>query len=102
MYVSLSLLRLAEAHVTALLRAFNDRAALVDSAEGFIDLEVWHSDREAEEVMMVSRWTTRAAFTSYMKSSAHRTSHDRISSALKALIKLERLDHLHTYDVVAT
>jgi heme-degrading monooxygenase HmoA len=102
MYVSMSRLRLPEAHVPELLRAFNDRAGLVDSAEGFIDLEVWHSDRDAEEVVMVSRWATRAAFTSYMQSSAHQTSHDRIPPALKALIRLERLDHLHTYDVVAT
>jgi heme-degrading monooxygenase HmoA len=102
MYVSMSRLRLPEAHVPELLRAFNDRVGLVDSAEGFIDLEVWHSDRDAEEVIMVSRWATRAAFTSYMRSSAHQASHDRIPPALKALIKLERLDHLHTYDVVAT
>jgi heme-degrading monooxygenase HmoA len=102
MYVSMSRLRLPEAHVPELLEAFNDRAGLVDSAEGFIDLEVWHSDRDVEEVIMVSRWTTRAAFTNYMKSNAHRTSHDRIPPALKALITLERLDHLHTYDVVAT
>ena len=47
-------------------------------------------------------WTTRAAFTNYMKSSAHQISNDRIPTALNALIRLERLDHLHTYEVVAT
>jgi heme-degrading monooxygenase HmoA len=102
MYVSMSRLRLPEAHVPELLQAFKDRAGLVDSAEGFINLEVWHSDRDAEEVIMVSRWAERAAFTSYMRSSEHQASHDRIPPALKALITLERLDHLHTYDVVAT
>ena len=50
---------------------------------------------------MVSRWRDRAAFTAYMRSPdapglprAHR-------SALQAAIRLERLEHLHTYDVVA-
>lgn len=50
---------------------------------------------------MVSRWRDRACFRDYMRSDAHRASHDRIAGDLQAAIKLERLDHLHTYDVVA-
>ena len=102
MYISMSRLRLPEPHVAELLSAFNDRAGLVENAEGFIDLEVWHSDRDPGEVIMVSRWDNRDAFTRYMKSDDHKTSHDRINPALKGVIRLERLDHLHTYDVVAT
>jgi heme-degrading monooxygenase HmoA len=101
MYISMSRLRLPEEHVAELLDAFENRARLVDSAEGFLELEVWHSDREPGEVIMVSRWSTKAAFTMYMKSEDHRTSHGRIAPTLKSVIKLERLDHLHTYDVVA-
>jgi quinol monooxygenase YgiN len=51
--------------------------------------------------MMVSRWRDRAAFTAYMRSPAHRASHARIDPDLDAAIKLERLEHLHTFDVVA-
>jgi hypothetical protein len=36
-----------------------------------------------------------------MRSAAHRASHDRIRADLHAAIKLERLEHLHTYEVVA-
>jgi hypothetical protein len=36
-----------------------------------------------------------------MKSHAHRVSHDRIDDGLKDAIRLERLEHLHTYEVVA-
>jgi heme-degrading monooxygenase HmoA len=50
---------------------------------------------------MVSRWQDREAFTSYMKSRDHRTSHSRIPTDLKAAIKLERLEQLQTYEVVA-
>jgi heme-degrading monooxygenase HmoA len=102
MYVSMSRLRVPETDVPELLAAFGARAGLVDDAEGFAGLEVWHSDRDAGEVIMVSRWQSREAFTRYMRSDAHRISHERISPALQAVIKLERLDHLHTYDVVAT
>ena len=50
---------------------------------------------------MVSRWRDRAAFTAYMRSEQHRESHARIDPALKEAIRLERLEHLHTYEVVA-
>ena len=101
MYVSMSRLRVDAAQSYALVAAFRGRAHLVDCVEGFIDLEVWRSDRDPEEVLMVSRWRDRAAFTAYMRSAAHRVSHDRIDASLKAAIRLERLEHLHTYEVVA-
>lgn len=101
MYVSVSRLRVAASESDALVAAFRRRARLVESAPGFLDLQVWRSDRDPEEVLMVSRWRDRAAFTAYMRSPAHRVSHDRIDSSLKAAIRLERLEHMHTYDVVA-
>ena len=101
MYVSLSRLRVPEHVSPELIAAFRGRAHLVDDADGFIDLEVWHSDRDAGEIVMVSRWRDRAAFTAYMKSDAHLASHRRIEPGLQELIKLERLEHLHTYEVVA-
>jgi heme-degrading monooxygenase HmoA len=100
-YVSMSRLRLPAEDVTELVAAFGDRAGLVDEANGFLGLEVWRSDRDAGEVVMVSHWSGRDAFAAYMRSDAHRSSHERIAPALKASIRLERLDHLHTYDVVA-
>ena len=101
MYVSMSRLRVAQARSDALVDAFRRRAHLVDSAPGFIRLEVWRSDRDPEEVLMVSHWRDRAAFTAYMRSPEHRISHNRIEPSLNAAIRLERLEHLHTYDVVA-
>ncbi|CAA9533179.1 MAG: hypothetical protein AVDCRST_MAG79-1106 [uncultured Thermoleophilia bacterium] len=101
MYVALSRLRVAVAQVDALVSAFRARAHLVDEADGFVDLEVWRSDRDAGEIVMISRWRDRAAFTAYMRSEAHRVSHARIPSDLDAAIRLERLEGLHTYDVVA-
>jgi heme-degrading monooxygenase HmoA len=72
--------------------AFRRRLKLVDGFDGFRGLEVWRSDRDASEVIMVSRWQDRRCFRDYMRSAAHRASHDRIPDDLQAAIKLERLD----------
>jgi heme oxygenase (mycobilin-producing) len=97
----MSRLRVDEERSDELVAAFRGRARLVDDADGFIDLQVWRSDRDPGEVLMVSRWRDRAAFKAYMKSADHRFSHDRIDPALKSAIDLQRLEHLHTYEVVA-
>jgi heme-degrading monooxygenase HmoA len=101
MYVSMSRLRIEVDRADELVRAFRARARLVDRADGFVDLQVWQSDRDAGELIMVSRWRDRAAFTAYMRSDDHKTSHARIPRELDDAIKLERLEHLHTYEVVA-
>ena len=101
MYVSLSRLRVEPDRAPELVSAFRARAHLVDAFAGFVDLQVWQSDRDAGELLMVSRWESRAHFTAYMRSREHRISHERIDPALDAAIALERLEHLHTYEVVA-
>lgn len=100
-YVSMSRLRVARERADDLVAAFRRRAHLVDTADGFLDLQVWQSDRDPEEVLMVSRWRDRDSFRTYMRSEAHQISHARIDPALEDAIALERLEHLHTYDVVA-
>ena len=101
MYVSLSRLRVAPERADDLVAAFRNRAHLVDEAEGFVDLDVWHSDRDPAELIMVSRWRDRESFRAYMSSREHAVSHGRVPPDLDAAIKLERLEHLHTYEVVA-
>ena len=102
MYVSMSRLRIPPSDAPALVAAFRRRLRLVDDAEGFVDLQVWQSDRDPGEVLMVSRWRDRDCFKAYMRSAEHRASHDRIPPELKDVIALERLEHLHTYEVVAS
>ena len=101
MYVSMSRLRIEPERAPELVAAFRDRVGLVDGFEGFVDLQVWQSDRDAGELIMVSRWRDRDCFKAYMKSREHRESHDRIDPGLDEAIKLEALEHMHTYDVVA-
>jgi heme-degrading monooxygenase HmoA len=101
MYISVSRLRVHRDALDDLIRAFRNRLGAVDGFDGFCDLEVWSSDRDAGEVLMVSRWRDRASFTAYMRSEAHRVSHARVPKRLDDAIALQRLDHMHTYDVVA-
>jgi heme-degrading monooxygenase HmoA len=101
MYVSMSRLRIEPERAAELVSAFRDRVGLVDDFEGFVDLQVWQSDRDPGEILMVSRWDTRAHFTAYMRSREHKVSHARIDPGLDDAIRLERLEHLHTYEVVA-
>jgi heme-degrading monooxygenase HmoA len=95
MYVSMSRLEIPPERAPELVAAFRRRARLADQAPGFVDLQVWQSDRDKGELTMVSRWRDRACFTAYMKSDAHRLSHGRIDPDLDDAIKLERLEHLH-------
>ena len=101
MYVSMSRLRVPVERAEQLVTAFRARVGLVDSYDGFVDLQVWQSDRDEGELIMVSRWRDRDAFKAYMRSADHRVSHERIDPDLQAAIKLERLEHRHTYEVVA-
>src|SRR5215217_7042602 len=95
MYVSLSRLRVPAERADELVTAFRARARLVDDFEGFVDLQVWQSERDPGELVMVSRWSDRECFKQYMRSREHQVSHDRIDPALDAEIKLERLEHMH-------
>jgi heme-degrading monooxygenase HmoA len=101
MYVSLSRLRIPEERAPELVSAFRRRARLVEQSDGFVDLQVWQSDRDPGELVMVTRWRDRDAFKAYMKSESHRISHARIDPDLDEAIRLERLEHMHTYEVVA-
>lgn len=101
-YVSMSHLRVRPDRVAELVSAFRARAGLVDAAPGFLGLEVWQSDRDALELVMVTRWTDRTCFRDYMRSEEHRISHARIPADLDEAIQLERLAQMHTFEIVAT
>jgi heme-degrading monooxygenase HmoA len=74
----MSRLRVPAARADELVAAFRGRLGAVERHEGFVDLQVWQSDRDEGELIMVSRWRDRATFKAYMA-----------------------LEHHHTYDVVA-
>lgn len=101
MYISVSRLRVDASHADDLIEAFRRRSHLVEGSDGFVDLQVWRSERDPEDVWMVSRWRERSCFTAYMRSDEHARSHARIPSELDDAITLQRLEHMQGFDVVA-
>ena len=99
-YVSISHLRVDAERAPELIIAFQGRAHLVDQVDGFLRLEVWQGD-EPGEILMVNWWRDRTSFTEYMRSADHRCSHARIAPELLESIKLERLERLTGYAIVA-
>lgn len=61
--------------------AFADRLREVESHDGFRRLEVWRDSRSPGRYLMVSWWRDAEAYRTYMRSDAHRRSHDRIPAA---------------------
>lgn len=99
-YVSVSHLRVADDVATELIAAFRQRVHLVDSVPGFEKLEVWQGS-DPGTILMVSWWSDRDSFKAYMRSAEHRISHDRIAPELRGHIKLERLENVTSYRIVA-
>jgi heme-degrading monooxygenase HmoA len=60
-YVSVSRLGVSTERAPEVVAAFR-RAGLVDAADGFLSVEVWQSERDQGEILMVSHWRDREAF----------------------------------------
>ncbi|MFP5327450.1 MAG: antibiotic biosynthesis monooxygenase family protein [Acidimicrobiia bacterium] len=74
----MSLLRVPEVGAETLELAFRDRLGLVERHDGFARLEVWRDSREPGVYRMISWWRDNESFVTYMRSDAHRLSHQRI------------------------
>lgn len=77
-YVAISEIAVAAGGTDDLEAAFTDRLGKVDGWPGFLGLEVLRHRRRAGSYLMISRWESKEAFTTYMRSADHRESHDRI------------------------
>lgn len=77
-YVAVSEIRVDEEGVPALRAAFADRLRAVDAWDGFQGLELLADRRDPGRFLMVSRWTSREVFVTYMRSVDHQCSHRRI------------------------
>lgn len=77
-FVVVSEIAVPAAGAAALEAAFTSRLGEVDAWPGFLDLQVWKDTGAEERYVMVSWWATEADFKAYMRSDAHRRSHERI------------------------
>lgn len=77
-FVAVSDLSIDEVGTDALIAAFEARLGEVDGWPGFRRLEVWQSERDDTQFVMVSWWDDQDCFRAYMQSDAHARSHARI------------------------
>lgn len=96
-YVAISEISVADGGAAALEEAFRNRLGAVDSWPGFLGLEVLRHRRRPGRYLMVSRWRSKETFQTYMRSTHHRASHDRIPGGPQA----PRPAGFDDYDVVA-
>lgn len=97
-WAMVSELRADPAGADELEAAFRNRLGEVDGWPGFVRLEVWRDPREGGRYLMVSWWETREAFTGWMRSSAHRRSHERVPAGAAA----PRPVRFDRYEVIST
>lgn len=64
-------------------QAFLARPRLVDSEAGFCGLEVLTDAADASTFLLITRWTSEAAFRAWHRSEAHHHSHGGIPEGLK-------------------
>jgi heme-degrading monooxygenase HmoA len=83
MILALSRFKVANGLEDSVARAFLDRPRLVESAEGFLGLEVFTDSNDASVFYLSTRWTTESAFRQWHASEAHHTSHKGIPKGLK-------------------
>ena len=67
----------------AVRHAFLDRPHLVDSAPGFIRMEVANPCADAKEFWLLTWWENAASFDAWHHSHAYRDSHRHIPKGLK-------------------
>jgi heme-degrading monooxygenase HmoA len=98
LYVAISEVAVPADGIDRLKAAFCNRLGAVDGWPGFIGLEVLQDRRDPGLFLMVTRWSSKEAFRSYMRSADHRRSHARVPGGEAA----PSLAGFREYEVVAS
>jgi signal transduction histidine kinase len=83
MVIVMSRFRVANGMEGDVQRAFQDRPRAVESAPGFLGLEVATDAADSAVFYLVTRWTDRDSFERWHQGPEHRTSHALIPKGLK-------------------
>ena len=77
MFVFISHLTVPAADQQSLERHFRERSRLVDGFPGFLYLQLLRPQAGSASHTFLTAWESREAFSAYMKSQEHATSHSR-------------------------
>ena len=82
-YVAVSRFRIRNEMSEDVAAAFRDRPHLVESADGFVRLDVISPDDDPAEFWLITYWRDEESFRRWHASHAYRESHDGIPKGLK-------------------
>ena len=91
MFAVLSQFTVANEVDVAVKQAFRDRPHSVDSAPGFIRLDVLSPEDQPKELWLITYWSSREHFEQWHHSHLDRESHSGIPKGLKLVPKSTRL-----------
>ena len=97
MFVALSKFEVANGMSAEIAAAFRDRPHLVDSAPGFVRLDVISPEGNPNEFWLITYWASRNDFETWHKTHLYRESHREIPKGLKLVPKATSLtffDHV--------
>ncbi|MEO8452109.1 MAG: antibiotic biosynthesis monooxygenase [Gemmatimonadota bacterium] len=96
-FVALSKFVIANGLTAEVKAAFRQRPHLVNSAEGFVRMEVLSPLDRPEEIWLITHWTDAHAFDRWHHSHSYRQSHQGIPKGLKLVrgqTELQRFEHV--------
>lgn len=83
MFLAISKFKVKNGIENQVCEAFINRPHLVDSIDGFIDMEVYSPAEDNTEFWLLTRWLSQEQFLSWHNSDAHKQSHQGIPKGLK-------------------
>jgi len=66
-------------------QAFRDRPGYVNSASGFLRMDVLSPHTNPDEIWLITYWTDQQSYETWHRSDAHRQSHKFIPKGLKVV-----------------
>ena len=97
MFVALSTFVVANGMAAEVKAAFRDRPPFVDTAPGFVRLDVLTPHQNPEEIWLITYWTDEARFRNWHHGDAHHAAHRGIPPGLKLIpreTQLRFFDHV--------
>jgi heme-degrading monooxygenase HmoA len=91
MLIALSRFTIANGKLEEVRSAFLNRPHLVESAPGFLGMEVMSPTDTPAEIWLVTRWLDEQSFRSWHRSHEYHRSHDGIPKGLKLVPKTASL-----------
>ena len=91
MFIALSQFTVADGMATSVKQAFLERPHLVDSAPGFLRLEVISPVDKAEEIWLLTYWADEGSYRKWHSGHQYRDSHKGIPKGLKLIPKSARV-----------